>query len=230
MNQDFATLESTINVKFKNRDLLQQAFVHRSYINEHPDFRLGHNERLEFLGDAVLELVVTDFLYRKYDNPEGDLTNWRAALVNGKMLASLARTVGFEPLLQMSRGESKDQNPKARDYILANAFEALIGCIYLDQGYDRAKIFIENFLLPELPHILEEKLHVDPKSKFQETAQEKFSMTPTYKVLEQSGPDHNRKFKVAVCIGEEEVAVGEGSSKQEAQMRAAEAGLKAKGW
>jgi ribonuclease-3 len=225
-----ATLQETIGVRFRDEQLLAQALVHRSYINEHPSHPTGHNERLEFLGDAVLELVVTEFLYTTYDNPEGELTNWRAALVNGKMLATIARTIAIEPLLKLSRGESKEQNIKARDYILANAFEALIGAIYLDQGYDRAKVFISNFLLPELPRILEHQLHIDPKSRFQEEAQMRFSTTPTYTVIEESGPDHKKNFVIAVSIGAEEVARGTGMSKQEAQMAAAENALKTKGW
>jgi len=228
--KDFSAFEKMAGVIFVNRDLLTRAFLHRSYLNEHPDFAVGHNERLEFLGDAVLELVVTEFLYKKYDNPEGELTNWRAALVNGKMLAQIGRTIDLESYLYLSRGESKEQNQKARDYILANAMEALIGAMYLDQGYDRARVFIENFILPELPNILQHQLHIDAKSRFQESAQERFSITPQYKVLSETGPDHKKTFTIAVYLGDEEVAQGEGTSKQEAQMDAAEKGLEAKGW
>jgi len=230
MPTDSTILEKTIGVVFKDKALLQQALVHRSYLNEHPDFAVGHNERLEFLGDAVLELVVTEFLYKKYDNPEGELTNWRAALVNGKMLAQIGRTIDLESYLYLSRGESKEQNQKARDYILANAMEALIGAMYLDQGYDRARVFIENFILPELPNILQHQLHIDAKSRFQELAQENRGITPSYETLSEVGPDHNKRFTVAVFIGAEEIARGEGQSKQEAEQSAAEAALKATQW
>lgn len=204
--------------------------VHRSYLNEHPDFPLGHNERLEFLGDAVLELIVTEYLYRKYDNPEGDLTNWRASLVNSKMLSEIAQQLDINGHLYLSRGEEKDANSKARQYILANAFEALIGAIYLDQGWDTAKQFITDNLLTRLEAILEHKQYVDPKSKFQEASQERHGITPSYKVLEESGPDHAKRFAVGLYIGSEHVATGEGMSKQEAQVDAAQKALEAKGW
>jgi len=227
---DYKPLEKTIGVTFHNQDLLMQALVHRSYLNENPSFPLDHNERLEFLGDAVLELTVTEYLFRTYPNPEGELTNWRAALVNAKMLAKLAKEIDIESFLLLSRGEAKDRNSKARDYILANAFEALIGAIYLDGGYDTAKKFVEKFVLPQLPNILSNKLYLDPKSAFQESAQEKMGVTPHYEVIEETGPDHNKKFVVAIMVGTEQIATGEGSSKQEAQEQAARAGLEAKGW
>lgn len=229
MEKDFKKLEKKINVKFDNLDLLRQSVVHRSYLNEHPSFELGHNERLEFLGDAVLELVVTEHLYNNYENPEGELTNWRASLVNSKMLAKMASQVGIEDYLYLSRGESKDTG-KARQYILANAFEALIGAIYMDQGWDGAKQFIEENMLPELPHILKYELYLDPKSKFQEASQDKLGSTPTYKVLKESGPDHSKEFEVGVFVGSEQIAKGKGSSKQEAQEHAAEKALKKKKW
>ncbi|MBI3626458.1 ribonuclease III, partial [Candidatus Uhrbacteria bacterium] len=196
---------------------------------EHPNFSLSHNERLEFLGDAVLELVVTEHLYNKYPNPEGELTNWRASLVNAKMLSTLANDLGVEEYLYLSRGESKDLG-KARQYILANAFEAIIGSIYLDRGMKVAQKFINKQLLTKLPYILEHKLYMDPKSKFQEIAQEKIGVTPTYRVLHESGPDHAKQFAVGVYLGHEKVAEGAGASKQEAQVVAAEQGLKQKGW
>lgn len=229
MKKNFKKLENKINVNFDNLDLLKQSVVHRSYLNEHPDFELGHNERLEFLGDAVLELIVTEYLYNNYENPEGELTNWRASLVNSKMLAKLASQIGLEDYLYLSRGETKDVG-KARQYILANAFEALIGAIYLDQGWDSAKQFIKDNLLTELPHILKHKLYFDPKSKFQEIAQEKVGITPTYKVLKESGPDHAKIFEVGVYLGKEKIAKGTGSSKQEAQENAAERAIKKKKW
>ncbi len=229
MKKDFSKLEKKIGVKFENMDLLEQALVHRSYLNEHPDFHLGHNERLEFLGDAVLELVVTEHLYLNYENPEGELTNWRASLVNSKMLAKLAQRIGLETYLYLSKGESKDIG-KARQYILANAFESLIGSIYLDQGWQASKEFLEKKLLPELPYILKHQLYLDPKSKFQEAAQEKVGITPTYKVSKESGPDHAKIFEVGVYLGKELVTKGSGLSKQEAQEIAAEKAIKKKKW
>ena len=228
--KDFSKLEKKLGLKFKNIDLLRQSMVHRSYINEHPHFALSHNERLEFLGDAVLELVVTDYLYRHYKNPEGELTNWRASLVNGKMLSSLAREIGIEPYLYLSKGESHDKNTKARQYITANAFEALIGAIYLDCGLAKTREFIEKKVIVKLPDILKNKLYLDSKSEFQEMAQEKVGITPNYRVLRESGPDHAKHFKVGVYLDKELVAVGEGTSKQEAQMFAAQNALKVKDW
>jgi ribonuclease-3 len=229
-DKDFSGLEEKLGVKFKNIDFLNQAMVHRSYLNEHPDFRLGHNERLEFLGDAVLELVVTEHLYGNYPNPEGDMTNWRAALVNANTLSAICKDTGAEDYLFLSRGESKDTGTKARQYILANAFESIIGAIYLDGGYETAKKFITERVLVKLPYILEHKLYLDPKSRFQEAAQELSGVTPTYRVIDEKGPDHNKWFKIGVYLNDDLVAEGEGSSKQEAQVQAAENGIKAKGW
>ena len=230
MTKDFSRLEKQLGVKFKKRELLTQALVHRSYLNENPRFETGHNERLEFLGDAVLELVVTEYLYKNYENPEGELTNWRAALVNSKMLAKLAQKLKIENFLYLSRGEAKDGNSKARQFILANAFEALVGAIYLDGGYKKAQTFILKNLIVELDEILTHKLYLDPKSRFQELSQEYVGVTPVYKVLAESGPDNNKRFAMGVFIGEKLVASGDGSSKQEAEENAAEAGLKEKGW
>lgn len=226
---NFEDLASSLNLKFDNIDLLRQALVHRSYLNENRDFPLDHNERLEFLGDAVLELVVTEYLYLNYPNPEGELTNWRAALVNSVMLSELAKDADMEPYLYLSKGESKDTG-KARQYILANAYEALIGAIYLDQGWDAAKKFITDKLLSRLDHILEHKLYMDPKSKFQEMAQERLGITPTYQVVDEAGPDHKKVFEVAAMLKDTTVAKGKGTSKQEAQIEAAVQALKAKGW
>jgi len=229
--KDFSKLEEEIDINFKNQDVLKQAVVHRSYLNEHPSFNLGHNERLEFLGDAVLEIIVTEFLFSKFpDTPEGDLTNWRASLVNSKMLASVANDVGLERYLYLSKGEAKDKNSKARQYILANAVEALIGAIYLDTGIKNAKKFIKKFILIKLDNILSNKLYLDPKSKFQEKAQESLKVTPYYRVLSESGPDHSKVFEVGLFLGEELIAKGKGSSKQEAQVEAAAKGLKKKKW
>ncbi|MBI4133504.1 ribonuclease III [Candidatus Uhrbacteria bacterium] len=227
---DITDLERKLGVTFENKDLLHQAVVHRSYLNEHPDFALDHNERLEFLGDAVLELVVTEYLYANYPHPEGELTNWRASLVNSKMLSELASDLGIDEFLYLSRGEAKEKDSKARQYILANAFEAIVGAMYLDGGSDVAKEFISRIVLPKLPYILEHKLYLDPKSRFQESAQDKIGVTPNYRVLDERGPDHAKWFTVGIYLDDELVATGEGSSKQEAQVVAAEKGLEAKGW
>ncbi|MBI2484928.1 ribonuclease III [Candidatus Uhrbacteria bacterium] len=230
LHSPLGDLERELGVTFKNTDMLRQALVHRSYLNEHPDFPIGHNERLEFLGDAVLELVVTEHLYQNYNNPEGELTNWRASLVNADTLSDICARWRTEEFLYLSRGEAKDANSKARRYILANACEAIIGAMYLDQGWEVSKQFILSHILVELPKILELKLYVDPKSRFQEEAQERFAVTPAYKVIEESGPDHAKKFVIGVYLGRELVATGEGTSKQEAQVSAAQNALKAKGW
>mgnify|MGYP005843832919 FL=1 len=228
--KDFSNLEKRLNLNFKNKDLLIQAFCHRSYLNENPDFYLDHNERLEFLGDAVLELVVTEYLFQKYpQKPEGELTNWRAALVNAKQLSEVARDLGFNDFLLLSRGEAKELG-KARQYILANTFEALIGAIYLDQGYQVCQDFIKKKLTIKLPEIIEKGLFKDPKSRFQEEAQERVGITPTYQVLEEWGPDHAKHFIVGVFLDTELVAKGEGSSKQEAELEAAKNALEAKNW
>lgn len=229
--KEFAKLEQTINYNFSNANLLKQAMVHRSYINEHPEFTLGHNERLEFLGDAVLEIIVTEYLFHTYpDTPEGMLTDWRASLVNAKMLAQIAQDLALEENLYLSRGEQKDSNSKARYYILANAMEALIGAIYLDGGLEAAKQFINTFILPRFEHILKNQLYLDPKSRFQEKAQEAVGITPHYKVLSEDGPDHNKVFEVGLYLDEDLVAIGRGSSKQEAQVEAATQGLANKNW
>jgi len=228
--KDFSRLEKKLDITFKNQDLLRQAFVHRSYINENPSFELGHNERLEFLGDAVLELVVTEYLYQTYPNPEGELTNWRASLVNSQMLAKVANDMGLETYLYLSKGEAKDTNSKARNYIVANCFEALIGALYLDRGYGAAKKFINAILIPELSDILSTQSYLDPKSRFQEVAQDKLGVTPSYRVLKESGPDHAKKFNVGVYLGEELIATSSGMSKQEAQVKAAALALKKKQW
>ena len=228
---DLANLEKKIGVQFKDRKFLQKALVHRSYINEHPDFKLGHNERLEFLGDAVLEIIVTEYLFQNYpETPEGDLTNWRASLVNANMLYTVANELGIEEYLMLSKGEAKDKNTKARQYILANAMEALIGAMYLDQGIEAPRQFIIKNIVSHLEEILRKELYVDPKSKFQEIAQEKEGLTPVYKTLSEEGPDHEKKFEVGLYLGEELIATGTGLSKQEAQIKAAASGLQKKEW
>lgn len=230
-DRDFSKLEKIIGIKFNNPDLLKQAVVHRSYINEHPTFELPHNERLEFLGDAVLEIIVTEYLFHTFmDRDEGDLTNWRASLVNANMLAVIAEEIGLEEYLYLSKGESNDKNSKARKYILANAMEALIGAAYLDQGIEASKKFIQDKILVKLDFILTNQLYLDPKSKFQELAQERYNITPHYRVLSEVGPDHAKIFEVGLYLGDEIVSKGKGSSKQEAQVDAAAGGIKAKGW
>jgi ribonuclease III len=209
----------------KNLDFYISAFTHRSYLNEHRSFALPHNERLEFLGDAVLELISTEHLYKEYDHPEGELTNFRSALVNYKKLSEIAKTIGLEPHLMMSRGEAKDTG-RARQVILANTIEALIGAIYLDLGYEAAQEFITKHILVELPSIITTQKYLDPKSQLQELVQEKFGVTPTYGVISESGPDHEKIFVVASFMGGKEIGRGEGPSKQEGEISAAENALK----
>ena len=226
--KDFLTLEKKLGLKFKNKDLLVQAFCHRSYLNENPDFYLENNERLEFLGDAVLELVITEYLFQKYPKKsEGELTNWRAALVNAKILGDISKDLDFNDYLLLSKGEAKELG-KARQYILANSFEALVGAIYLDQGYKISQEFIEKKLVKKLPEIIKEGLFQDAKSRFQEEAQERAGVTPTYKVLEEWGPDHQKHFIIGVFIDKTLIAQGEGSSKQEAEEEAAKNALETK--
>ncbi|MEX0917140.1 MAG: ribonuclease III [Candidatus Paceibacterota bacterium] len=227
---DSEEFEKKIGVSFKDKGLLKNAFVHRSYVNEHRDEVEAHNERLEFLGDAVLELVTTEFLYAKYpDKPEGELTSYRAGLVNTQTLSLAAKKLGMNDHLLLSKGEAKDTG-RARQYILANTFEAFIGALYLDRGYDEAKKFIAEHLLPLTEEIVEKKLWLDAKSHFQEKAQEFESKTPSYKMLSESGPDHDRHFSVGVYLGSELVAEGGGKSKQEAEQEAARRGLELRSW
>ncbi len=228
-HEKLTELQNILGVQFNDKDLLLQAITHRSYLNENLEWKLDHNERLEFLGDAVLELVVTEYLYKGYPNPEGELTNWRAALVNSVMLAKIAGRINLNDFILLSRGEAKDTG-RARQYILANAMEAVIGAIYLDQGYIKSSEFISAFILPELPDILADKSYKDPKSLFQEEAQERVGLTPNYEVLQEWGPDHAKQFKIGVYLGKELVGEGDGPSKQDAQQAAADSALKNKGW
>lgn len=227
---DFTPFEKRIGYNFRNQRLLESAFTHRSYLNENRAPGREHNERLEFLGDAVLELAVTEFLFAKYpDKPEGDLTAYRAALVNTQSISEVASKLGMNDFLLLSRGESRDTG-RARQIILANAFEAMIGAVYLDQGYVAAKDFIAKQLFPKADEIVEKKLWQDAKSRFQEVAQDVAGITPNYKLLDQSGPDHDKRFLIGAYLGPEKVAIGEGKSKQEAEQDAAQKALVAKGW
>lgn len=228
---NFSKLQEIIEVEFNDINFLKQAFTHRSYLNEDPKWRKGHNERLEFLGDAVLELVVSDYLFTQYpEEPEGFMTNLRAALVNADTLSSVARDLNFNDFILLSKGEAKDLG-RGRNYILANAFEALIGAIYLDQKYNKAKKFIEKFLIgSQLEKIISDKTFKDPKSSFQEKSQALLNITPIYKLLEEWGPDHAKHFKMGLFLGTEKIAEGEGHSKQEAELAAAKNGLEVNEW
>jgi ribonuclease III len=227
---DFAAFEKHINIQFKNKGLLQQAFIHRSYINENKGTQLEHNERLEFLGDAVLELAITDYLYRKYPHHnEGDLTAYRSSLVNAHTLSGVALTLGINDYLLLSKGEAKDKG-RARQYILADTFEAIVGALYIDQGIDAASAFVGKHLFHLIDDIVAKGLWIDAKSRFQEVAQDKVGVTPAYKTMREEGPDHNKSFTVGVFLNTELVAEGKGTSKQEAEQEAARLGLLAKGW
>lgn len=223
-------LESILGVSFADARYLLSAVTHRSYLNENRDAKQEHNERLEFLGDAVLELVVTDFLFKTYpDKQEGGLTAIRAALVNTNTLASLSTALGVNEFLLLSKGEAKDIG-RARQYILANAFEAIVGAIYLDRGYSAAQNFVARELFPRTDEIVAKRLWQDPKSRFQERAQDVTGITPSYRTLKEQGPDHDRTFTVGVFLGSECIAQGEGRAKQEAEQKAAENALVEKGW
>lgn len=227
---DFSKFEEKTEIFFKNKSLLKQAFIHRSYINENPGLKLSHNERLEFLGDAVLELVVTDYLYKKYASyNEGELTAIRSALVNAIIISEVATKLKMNDFLLLSKGEAKDTG-KARQYILANTYEAYVGALYLDLGYDYAKDFIAKTLLTYTDEIVNKKLWRDSKSLAQEKSQEYLSLTPSYKVISESGPDHDKHFTVGIYFGAELIARGIGKSKQEAEQSAASHALKVKNW
>ena len=227
---NFETFEKKTNIIFNDKKLLEQAFIHRSYINENNDSHFSHNERLEFLGDAVLELIVTDYLYNKYpDRDEGDLTAYRSALVNAVIIGEVALELGMNDYLLLSKGEAKDVG-KARSYIPANTYEAYVGAVYIDQGYDVAKSFIARTLFGKIDEIVAKKLWRDAKSLVQEKSQEYLSVTPVYKVLNESGPDHDKHFTIGVFFGEDRIAEGKGKSKQEAEQAAARSALEIKDW
>lgn len=228
---NFGTFEKKAGVVFQDKNLLQQAFTHRSYINENKDSDLEHNERLEFLGDAVLELVVTDFLYKKYpEATEGDLTSYRSALVNATTCARVATDLGVNDFLLLSKGEAKDSSGRARQFILANTLEAIIGAIYMDSGYEVAKKFVHDHFSPLIDDIVKRGEWIDAKSSFQEQAQEEAGQTPSYKTLRESGPDHDKRFTIGVYLGSELVATGEGQSKQDAEQEAARKAIEIKKW
>ncbi len=228
---DTSLFEAKIKYTFKDKSLLKQAFIHRSYINENANTGLSHNERLEFLGDAVLELVVTDFLYKKYPHKqEGDLTSYRAALVNAQIMGDIAMNeLGMNEFMLLSKGEAKDTG-RARLSILADAFEAVIGAMYLDQGYAACATFINESILGKTEEIVKKGAWKDPKSLLQEKSQEKLGVTPAYKVVEEIGPDHDKRFVIGVYFGTDLIGQGEGRSKQEAEQQAAESALAAKSW
>lgn len=221
--QEFA--KAKLGFEFKDIDLLVTALTHRSYVNEHKASVHDHNERLEFLGDAILEMVSSDFLYRNYNEPEGIMTSWRAALVRTESIGAAGKELGYEPLVRLSKGE-KHGSERAHDVILADCFEAVIGAIYLDQGYETAKDFIYKHILNKIDEILEDESWRDPKSYFQELAQKNAGVTPVYRTLKEEGPDHDKSFTVGVYVADELKGTGVGHSKQEAQTAAAKEGVK----
>lgn len=224
---DFTAAAQKLGLSFSNLALLTEALTHRSYLNENRAISASHNERLEFLGDAVLELAATRFLFDRFpQKPEGDLTAYRAALVNTVSIAGVAEQLGVNDMLLLSKGEAKDTG-RARQIILANAFEAILGAVYLDQGYEAAEAFLKKHLFPRIDEVIETRAYQDAKSRFQEIAQEKKSITPSYRTLAEEGPDHDRLFTAAVYVGEREIATGTGKSKQEAEQSAAQAALDA---
>ncbi|MEA3273453.1 MAG: ribonuclease III [Patescibacteria group bacterium] len=233
MPQDLRTIPKSLieklGIKFKDINLLKTALTHRSYLNEHRKNNLEHNERLEFLGDAVLELITTKYLYSHYNKPEGELTNLRAALVKGETLTKIGKELKIDSYLFLSKGEAKT-NGRSHNYILANTIEAVIGAMYLDQGIKIAEQFIAKYIIVKLPSIIDNQLYRDSKSLFQEKAQEKEGITPSYKLVAENGPDHNKHFKVGAYLDSSLIAEGKGDSKQEAQQNAAAESLKVKNW
>lgn len=222
---DYSNFASNVlKIDFKNIDLLITALTHRSFLNEHRGTVKAHNERLEFLGDAVLELVVTEFLYKNYNNPEGTLTNWRSCLVKTESLIESATILNVEPLLRLSKGERRGSQ-RARQQIIANCFEAIIGAIYLDQGYDQTKLFIDKYIISKLDKIIEDGSWLDPKSQLQEIVQREEAITPSYKVIDEHGPDHDKSFSVGVFLKDKQIGSGTGASKHIAQQNAAKNAL-----
>ena len=230
MEDKIVELEKKLKIKFKDKNLLKNALIHRSFLNENPDSKYGSNERLEFLGDAVLELIVTEFLFKHQKEEEGILTSFRASLVNTDMLSRVSNDLNISDYLYLSKGERSDINSKSKKSILADACEAIIGAIYLDQGFTKAKNFIYDNLIIHFEEILENKSYIDYKTFFQEVAQEKIGLTPTYKVIEENGPDHDKIFKMGLYIGDDLIAYGVGKNKQKAQEDAAKNGIEKKHW
>lgn len=228
--EKYSEFEKKFNLEFKNKGLLEQAFIHRSYINENKGLGLEHNERLEFLGDAVLELVVTHFLFEKFpDVAEGILTAYRSSLVRTESISAAAHAMGMNDLLKLSKGESRDLG-KARDYILANAFESFVGAVYLDRGYDAAKQIIADALFDNIDQVISEGTWKDAKSYVQEMSQEHYSETPRYELVSAVGPDHDKHFVMAVYFGDKKIAEGAGNSKQKSQQDAAKNALVVEKW
>lgn len=218
---DLKNIEKEINIVFKQTSLLKTAFIHRSYLNEHPGEKLSHNERLEFLGDSVLGVIVSDYLYEKYPNkPEGDLTNYRSSIVNARILSQVAKELSLGKYLFLSKGE-EETGGRDRQYILANTYESLLGAIYLDQGLEVSARFVRKNLITHLKEIVDKKLYKDFKSKLQELAQEKFNITPSYKVLSEQGPDHSKIFETGVYLNKKLIGKGVGNSKQNSEQEAA---------
>ncbi len=227
---NFPDFEKKTGFIFKNKELLAQAFTHRSYINENSSGKTSHNERLEFLGDAVLELSVTDYLYKNYkEKDEGELTAYRSALVNAVIIGEVAGELNMNDYLLLSKGEAKDVG-KARTYILANTYEAYLGALYLDQGYHACDKFIQDTLIIRLPDIVKNKLWRDAKSLVQEKSQEHLNVTPSYNVINETGPDHDKHFTIGIFFGKEKIAIGKGKSKQEGEQNAARNALELKKW
>lgn len=221
--QEFA--KTKLGFEFKNPELLVEALTHRSYVNEHKKQQISHNERLEFLGDAVLELVVSDFLYLSYDKPEGIMTAWRAALVRTESIGAAGYELGYEPLVRLSKGERQKGNDRSHASILADCFEAVIGATYIDQGYETAKRIINEHILNKIDEIIEDGTWRDPKSYFQELTQRIDGCIPAYRLLTEEGPDHDKHFTVGLFVNGKKVSEGEGHSKQEAQTNAARAAV-----
>ena len=220
------TVENALDYRFRNPQLLEEALCHRSYVNEHPQAGMRDNERLEFLGDAVLELITTEYLFNKFpQKPEGDLTSLRSALVKGETLAEVAKELDFGTHLKLSRGEARSGGAE-KPYLLANVFEAVLGAIYLDSGYDKAREVVEKFLFPKLEKIIAEGSQIDAKSEFQELAQARLAITPEYRVLSESGPDHDKIFEMGAYVGKDLFGKGKGGSKQDAEQEAARDALK----
>lgn len=225
INKDLTQLEKNLGVVFKDKELLRVALTHRSFLNEQHDPKLHNNERLEFLGDAVLELITTEYLFKTYpERSEGDLTSFRSAVVKTSSLSETSLSLQVGDFIRMSKGEEVTGG-RTRPYILANTFESLLGAIYLDQGYSAAKSFVTRKLLPKIPDIIENRLDIDPKSKLQEIAQEILNFTPIYELVSANGPDHSKNFVMSVKIRNKVFGEGEGKSKQEAEQNAAQAAL-----